>query len=322
MSGIYNILSQRYNLQPRESVLVIYDDKKESIARGFMDISRRIGAHVTGLKLGKRRFEDRFDNILTTIKKGRYDLYINVFESKSEETRYRLALTKAESDAGGTIGHGPGLTQHMVSVKIDYADLSDKADRLRAILKGASRVRIETRLGMDLTVHIRGRKFHDDIQRRSRISNIPCGEIWCAPVETKGGGVLIADGSAGSIGLLPQPLRIGVDHGRITDMRWLNDPRRNATMLRKIRSILTIDDGASIFGEFGIGLAPFDLSGNLLQDEKAAGTIHIAFGDSFFYGGKNKSKTHFDLLVRNPTVTAFFAGGRRRTFMARGKLIF
>jgi aminopeptidase len=321
MSGIYNILSQRYNLQPDQSVLVIYDDKKESIARGFIDISRQIGARVKGIKLGKRRFEGKLDEIMAAIKRGGYDLFINVFESKVNETPYRLALTRAESAAGGAIGHGPGITRSMVKVPVNYHDMIDKARKLRRILKKATHVKIWSRLGTDLTVHIKGRKFLDDIMRTSRVSNIPCGEIWCAPIETKGDGVMVSDGSIGSLGLMPQPLYLKVEAGRLVEVRWLRHRKRNRVLLKRIRDAFNSDEGASIIGEFGIGLAPFDLCGNMLQDEKAAGTIHIAFGDSSFFGGRNKSGSHMDLLVRSPTVTAHYARGRPRKFMEKGRLL-
>jgi len=321
MSGIYNILSQRYNLRPDQSVLVIYDDKKKAIARGFIDISRQIGARVKGIKLGRRRFKGKLDEIMATIKRGSYDLFINVFEAKVEETPYRLALTRAESAAGGAIGHGPGITRSMITVPVDYNDMIEKARKLRQILKKATHVNIRSRLGTDLEVHIKGRKFLDDIMRTSKVSNIPCGEIWCAPIETRGDGVLISDGSIGSIGLLPQPLLLRVEAGRLTEIRWLRHKNRNRILLKRIRDTFNSDEGASIIGEFGIGLAPFRLCGNMLQDEKAAGTIHVAFGDSSFFGGKNKSRSHMDLLVCSPTVTAHYAKGRPRKFMEKGRLL-
>jgi leucyl aminopeptidase (aminopeptidase T) len=321
MLGIYNILAQRYNLQPEQSVLVIYDDKKQTIARGFMSMSRQIGARVKGIKLGKRRFEGKINGILRTIEQGGFDLYINVFEAKVEETKYRIALTRAESEAGGAIGHGPGITKRMVSVAVDYNDLNCKATALKKILNGAVYADIKSKRGTDIRLYIKDRKFLDDVSDNSSVSNIPCGEIWCAPVEGKGDGVIVSDGSIGSLGLLPQPLVLEVSDGHWNRMYWLYDRKKNRALMRKITSALTIDEGARNIGEFGIGLAPFEVSGNMLQDEKAAGTIHIAFGDSSFYGGNNTSKTHMDLLVRSPTVTAHYARKKPRKFMEKGKLI-
>ncbi len=42
--------------------------------------------------------------------------------------------------------------------------------------------------------------------------------------------------------------------------------------------------------------------GTILEDEKAYGTVHFAFGDNSTFGGKTKAGIHLDVLVRKPTV--------------------
>jgi aminopeptidase len=60
--------------------------------------------------------------------------------------------------------------------------------------------------------------------------------------------------------------------------------------------------GRSI-AELGIGTNPAArLTGNVLEDEKALGTIHLAFGTSLGIGGVNRSSVHIDGLVLRPTV--------------------
>ena len=56
--------------------------------------------------------------------------------------------------------------------------------------------------------------------------------------------------------------------------------------------------------EFGIGTnRGARICPNMLEAEKAFGTVHFAIGDS--YGiGKNKSKFHFDALVDKVTLRA------------------
>ena len=54
---------------------------------------------------------------------------------------------------------------------------------------------------------------------------------------------------------------------------------------------------------YGIGTNPFlKISGNLLEDEKVKGTIHLAFGNSASMGGNNDVPVHIDGMVRNPDV--------------------
>ena len=64
------------------------------------------------------------------------------------------------------------------------------------------------------------------------------------------------------------------------------------------------DPTARVIGEFGIGTNKgARICPNMLEAEKAFGTVHFAIGDS--YGiGKNKSKFHFDALVDKVTIRA------------------
>ena len=39
-----------------------------------------------------------------------------------------------------------------------------------------------------------------------------------------------------------------------------------------------------------------------MESEQARGTCHFGFGMNLNYGGKIKSKKHFDLVILNPTI--------------------
>jgi len=55
--------------------------------------------------------------------------------------------------------------------------------------------------------------------------------------------------------------------------------------------------------ELGIGTNDrAKITGNVLEDEKVMGTIHLAFGDNSTFGGKVKVDVHLDGLVLKPTV--------------------
>jgi leucyl aminopeptidase (aminopeptidase T) len=56
--------------------------------------------------------------------------------------------------------------------------------------------------------------------------------------------------------------------------------------------------------ELGIGtnLGVTDLVGSVLLDEKAAGTVHIAFGDDAGIGGDTEAPIHMDGILTEPTV--------------------
>ncbi|MCX7668312.1 MAG: hypothetical protein N2Z84_05225, partial [Atribacterota bacterium] len=58
-----------------------------------------------------------------------------------------------------------------------------------------------------------------------------------------------------------------------------------------------------VVGELGIGTNPkARITGNILEDEKAFRTVHVALGMNVDMGGAIESKTHNDGIICNPTV--------------------
>ena len=56
--------------------------------------------------------------------------------------------------------------------------------------------------------------------------------------------------------------------------------------------------------------------GNVLEDEKVMGTVHVALGDNSTFGGKCKAGIHIDGIIKNPTFLA-----DDKTILEKGKLI-
>jgi len=58
-----------------------------------------------------------------------------------------------------------------------------------------------------------------------------------------------------------------------------------------------------MIAELGIGTNPrARVTGHILEDEKAIGTAHLAFGTSASFGGVNVAGVHIDGLLRKPTI--------------------
>jgi len=58
------------------------------------------------------------------------------------------------------------------------------------------------------------------------------------------------------------------------------------------------------------------VTGVVLEDEKALGTIHIAFGDNSGFGGRINVASHLDAVITSPTVTV-----DGRMLIDRGRLL-
>src|SRR5690606_4471064 len=80
-----------------------------------------------------------------------------------------------------------------------------------------------------------------------------------------------------------------------------------------LQAILQTDAGASIIGEFAIGVNPALtlVSNDILLDEKIGGTIHIALGRAYpGVGGVNQSSIHWDIIKDMRQEGQIFLDGR------------
>jgi aminopeptidase len=152
--------------------------------------------------------------------------------------------------------------------------------------------------GGNQLVHITGKntdlKFEVDStswQGSAVICNIPGGEIFCAPVNTKNLNGIIYWENPGVLGgrLMPD-----------MQVEWKNGELVKATASKNedyLNNVLHSDAGASLLGEFAFGTNKFltRFTNDILWDEKIYGTIHLAFGRSVQVGN-NDSAIHWDVV--------------------------
>jgi aminopeptidase len=135
--------------------------------------------------------------------------------------------------------------------------------------------------------------------KRGDVGNLPAGEVALAPVEGSTNGTLVIDSLVDTaLGLsVTQPLKITVKNGRAR-----SPAGSDAAKLRSI--LIAADKNAYSIAELGIGTnAKARIIGNVLEDEKVLGTVHIAVGDNTsFVGGHTKSNIHLDGILVQPTV--------------------
>ena len=78
---------------------------------------------------------------------------------------------------------------------VDYGQMVRRADRLLDALDGAVSLHITASGGSDFRLDVTGRRFITDVRitEEERGANLPCGEIYGAPVEDGAEGVVVAD---------------------------------------------------------------------------------------------------------------------------------
>ncbi|MBI9106279.1 MAG: peptidase M17 [Spirochaetales bacterium] len=236
----------------------------------------------------------------------------------------------------------PGVTIELFkkTVPIDYKRLKFEADAVKSILSKAVSVRITSPGGTDLTIGLRGREpmlDNGDFSVPGEGGNLPAGETFISPELGTSNGRLVFDGSISLYNgdmLVKEPVDLQVVGGFVTEVKGGVEARalletielgeKNAVEFEKAGKIpegsgAVYRKNARNLGELGIGLNPAaGIDGNMLGDEKAYRTIHIAIGSN--YDEDAKALIHCDCLVKNPTVTALYEDGNSFIFLDGGDL--
>ena len=283
---------------PDDDVLVLCNDPQLTIADALGEAAgeRARSVRVLAFPAGERHGAEPPDEVVSAMGSATV-----IFAP----TTFSLSHTTARVEAtrrGTRMATMPGITEEVFrrAVDVDYGELKRAGENLAGQLSAASVCRVCSLGGTDLTMDLAGRygiSDDGDLSAAGAFGNLPAGEAFISPLETSAEGTIVYDGALGGFGLLEEPVVARVSGGRLVSAEggeaaaWLE---------------ATLDAGGEhgrSIAELGIGTNPSArLTGNVLEDEKALGTIHIAFGTSLGIGGVNRSSVHIDGLVLRPTV--------------------
>lgn len=245
----------------------------------------------------------------------------------------------------------PGITSDMFcrTVCIDYDLLSQRCTQVMQSLNGAEYVHVTSSGGTDVIVPIKGRiPFADDgdFSQKGAGGNIPAGEVFISPVVGGTEGRIVYDGSMtvneGDM-LIHDPIIVDVEKGFVTNIASASGKPLSFDASEAGRVLATITEAenkslemeregklpagvgeeykrnARSIGELGIGLNPAaQVTGNMLEDEKAFRTCHFAIGSN--YDGDGEALIHLDGVVMNPTIVAHYSDGHSVVIEKNGVL--
>jgi leucyl aminopeptidase (aminopeptidase T) len=295
-----------------ETVLVVTDDELKCLGTAFYEIAQEYAGEALLARMAQRQNHGQEPPAGIARLMLEADAIFMVTGKSLSHTQARKAATAK----GARIASMPGATEAMVlrTMNADYGRIKRLGEKVARIVSGAKRVRITTALGTDLTLSLRGRASHPDtgiIHQPGGFTNLPAGEVYTAPLEGTAQGLLVIDGAIAEIWPIRRPIEVAIAGGYAVGM----GPGREAGRLWEILS----RHGRQAFNvaEFGIGINyKARLTGNILEDEKVLGTIHIAFGDNSTIGGRVRVPSHQDGIVTRPSV---WIDGRQ--LMREGKLL-
>ncbi len=289
-------VNQSLKLKKGERFLLVTDKQKLEIAEAMAYWAKRAGAETTTYLMTEtlRPITEPTRLFKELAKQAR--VFVYMLDARSAEKPFRSFMV-AEGRKRGRICMMPGITRDMMErlVNVDFGEMDLFTKKVIRALKDAGDVVIENAAGTRIAFSVEGRTWDNDngdISRRGGHGNLPAGECYTCPVEETFTGKLV-------VGLIDEYLGRGVmefKKGKL--VKWSG--KGIEAVLKNIGS----DPTGRIIGEFGVGTnRGARITPNMLEAEKAFGTVHFAIGDS--YGiGLNKSRHHYDALVDKVTIRA------------------
>ncbi len=302
MKGAMIAVRDCMGVKKEEKVVVITDTGKIDIAKSFLFALHALGVDATLSLMVPRSHHVEEPPSEIGVAMASVDVALLVTTTSLSHTYARMEATKK----GVRIASMPGITEDMLTVgamTADYEKVSELSWKLTHLLEATDLVEIYTEKGTDVRLSLKGRKPaippDDGLYReRGRWGNLPAGEAFVAPVEESVEGIVVVDGSMSPLGLLAEPIKLTIQRGKAIKIEGGREAEELSRFLEELS-----DPYAYWVGELGIGTnEKARITGNILEDEKALRTVHIALGMNVSIGGKVESKTHNDGIIRNPTV--------------------
>jgi leucyl aminopeptidase (aminopeptidase T) len=231
-------------------------------------------------------------------------------------TSYSLSHTQARkraSDGGARGATMPTVTADMLArlMDVDFDMLRARSRAVAALLDDADDAHVTCPRGSDLRLDLRGRHGlpdDGDLTAPGAFGNLPCGEGFIAPAG--GEGTVVASSLAAAGLVEDDPARLTIEDGHLT--------AASSEAGQRLYEILSAHgDAGTNLAELGVGTNDSArLTGNILEDEKILGTVHVAFGASAAIGGTVAVPIHLDVVVTDASLTigdtTVLDGGRFR----------
>jgi len=291
-------LADCMGLKPEETLLIITDETKREIAQALLEEGKLLCKEAFSLEMKSREINGQepppqIAELMKTV-----DVVLCPTQKSLTHTNARREASKI----GVRVGTMPGIwTETMIRcLNADYSKIISMTKFVADKLRKTSVIRVVTESGTDISMPMKDRNILEStgvLRNKGDGGNLPSGEVYLAPWEDKTNGTVVIDGSMAGIGLLKEPIIITVVNGYAEKIEGGEEAKRLTAILDKPGR------EARAVAEFGFGTNyKAQLCGEILEDEKVYGTIHIAFGNNVSMGGIIKVASHLDGLVKSPDV--------------------
>ena len=289
-------------VRPHETVLIVTDEERVGIAEAVRAEAAAAADSADVLVSPPRSIDNEEPIAAVSVAMANADVIFLV-------VTHSLAHTRATREAiagGARVVSMSAFTERQMREGGLFADFRARkplCDGLAAALTTAENVRVANPAGTDLELSVRGRagNSHACIVEEPGFTAVPHIEANTSPLEGTTQGRLVVDGSIPyyGVGVVREPVIFDIVDGIVRSI----EGGEQATFLR---DLLARQDDPAVYNvaQFAIGLNPLctEFTGEMLNDEGVNGTIHIGIGTSANLGGQVQAKTHFDAIIRRPSV--------------------
>jgi len=302
-AGADQVVRQCGLLKPGERALIIFDRRTSEVADLLFRKAKAITSSVEVVEVPAQKIHGQEPPSAVSEAMKSVDLVMGV-------TFLSMAHTQARIEAARVGARYLSLPEYSMdlladeALTVDFTKGGELAKFVSDTFTNGREVHVTTPLGTDIRMNIEGRIGNccpGYVDHPGALGSPPDIEANISPVETDSEGVVVVDGSipAPDIGLLRNPVRLLVRGGRIIDIHGDRD------VVAELERLFSESDPVKsrILGECGVGLNDrARLTGNMLTDEGAIGTMHFGFGSNATVGGQNAVSFHLDFVFRNPTL--------------------
>jgi leucyl aminopeptidase (aminopeptidase T) len=285
-------------LKKEETLLIVSDDTKREISYSLLEAGRMLCREAMLIEMKARELngQEPPEQIAGLMKR------VDAVVCPTDKSLTHTAARREAVNCGVRVGTMPGITKETMlrCLSADAGKIMKLTAWIAEKLKNVGIIRVVTERGTDVKLPVAGRKILQStgiLRNKGDWGNMPSGEVYLAPVEDLSSGKIVIDGSMAGIGMLEEPIYIDVEGGYAVNISGGKDAEKLTAMLD-----MAGEKGRAV-AEFGLGTNyRAILTGQILEDEKVFGTIHIAFGNNLSMGGSIDVGIHLDGLIKQPDV--------------------
>ncbi|MFC1814737.1 aminopeptidase [Thermodesulfobacteriota bacterium] len=296
-------LMSNAGIKPDHHVLVVGDSHSQPLAEIFHAAASTMAKESVLAIMAVRRNHGQEPPPIIAEAMAASDIVVHAVTyalTHTDATRYAKAK-------GAQIFTMRGLTEELMFRMLRIMRELDRDELLRVTnavadrLTRAKSIHLTTDLGTDIRMDVTGRKAIS-LAGQGRPGHLGGsafpGEAAIAPIEGSAIGKVVFEYSMDNLGVLDQPIHLTVKEGNVTAI----EGGRSADELRLLLD--QSDACATNIAEFAIGTNPVaSLAGNMAENKKVRGAVHMAIGDNMNLDGAVRSDVHLDGMVLRPTVT-------------------